>query len=190
MSPGAFYEQLALDGISDVPDPATTRLLGAEERDFLRHLGEETPRVDEGILISGDVERILSSPEWNSRRRELSDAERSDLARAVGHYRYYSKYSHVDRYYRYVKPEIAALREQGAYVDYRKDEDRPPVKDAIARHMEVLDEDRYRMYYLYPDDYPALDHHRKVEVERKRLSYLQIYYLLNDPETYALLKDL
>jgi len=36
-----------------------------------------------------------------------------------------------------------------------------------------------RIYYFYPEDYPALAHHERVEQERGLETFLEIYHQLN-----------
>lgn len=56
----------------------------------------------------------------------------------------------------------------------------PSVDGVKVSHAEPSDTPGMdRIYYFYPEDYPALAHHERVEQERGLETFLEIYHQLN-----------
>lgn len=177
---GLFREASLVTGL-DRPRPASIPLLTEDERADLASRRRRMPeRLDDGVLLSGDVDAVLSDPEWNPGQRTLSEAERAELSAVLSHYRYFARLSLAERYYTMVAPEIPRLREAGAYLEYDEGE-APPVADrACTSHAEPSDTPGInRIYYFFPDDHPALAHHKRVEEERALECFVRAYEIIN-----------
>lgn len=163
------------------PEPAQIPRLSSSEWKALVRERTAIPHELRGEhLLVGDLDALLSDPLWNPTGYEPSVEERAELNSLLKRYRYYARISPLERYERYVKPEIEFLRDAGAYVEYPEGEEPPAMEGVHVSHGEKSDrEGMNRIYYFYPEDYPELAHHERVEQERGLETFLEIYYVLN-----------
>jgi hypothetical protein len=163
------------------PDPREIPEMEPEEFQSLLRERDALPQELRGeLLLTGDVEQLLASPVWNPSRRDLTDAERTELASLLADYRYYARLSQVERFKRYVEPELDRLRATEAFIEYPTEEPPPVVEGVRIGHAEASERAGFhRVYYFHPDDYPELSHHERVERERGLETFLHVYNLLN-----------
>ncbi len=162
------------------PDTSTIPFLSKEEMDSLLAYSARCPTLDDSILRAGDVEALLRDPKWNPSGTDLKDEERVEVKGLLKDYRYFSKFALIEATELMVVAEIPRLREAGAYIEYPSDQVPPDVQGVAHTHSESSDKPgMHRLYCFYPDDYPALYHHKRVAGERALKASIKIHRLLN-----------
>ena len=164
------------------PDPARIPRLSADEWRGLVQKRATLPRELRGEqLLLGDLDALIQSPVWNPSGRRPSAEEQASITLLLKQYRYYARLSQMERFTKYVQPQIEFLRKAGAYVEYPKGEGPPGVEGVYVSHAE--DSDRpgmERIYVFHAMTTRELAHQERVEKERGLETFLEIYYRLND----------
>lgn len=168
------------------PDPAKIPLLSEEELAHLEAKRDAMPALSlENIeqLTQGDVDSILSDKLWNPTGRHLEAREREELETLRKQYGYFTRLSVSERFEKWVQPELALLREAGAYVECRSSEAPPVLPGVKVSHAEPSSDKPGvdRVYYFHEEDYPELYHQYRVERQRGLETYVKIYELINGP---------
>ncbi len=159
-----------------IPDPRSIPLLTEEEKERLRSFRLRMKGLPDEPLQRGDV----ADKSWNSRGAQLGEEEREQLARALEDYRFFSTVSRERRFKEVVEPELARLREAGAYVEYEKGSPPPAIDGVSISSAEPSpDGQKFRLYYFYPEDYESLYHWARVEEERAWEASVRAFVLIN-----------
>jgi hypothetical protein len=156
------------------------RLQPEEVKHLVRERAQLPRELNDGVLLQGDLDLVLGDALWNPVRREMDGATRRELARLLMDYKYFTRLSPMERFRKYIEPEIPRLRDAGAYLEYAATEGPPLLEGVYVSHAEPSDKPGVkRIYYFHPQDYPELAHHERVEVERGLETFLHIYDLIN-----------
>lgn len=180
--PAAWWDEARVDPVHEKPDPLAIELLDEQELQEIRRYREQAmpPRPSEGVLLTGDVDAVLGDPDWNPESVSLSREKRAELARLMSDYRYFSRVSLMERH-RMVQPEVARLREVGAYVEYPSDDPPAAPGELAMSHAEPSDREGYRrMYYFFAEDYPDVYHQSRVEQEQALRVFVDIHRLIHE----------
>jgi hypothetical protein len=175
-----FLSVLESEFPSGKPDTSSIPFLSKEEMDSLLAYSARCPRLDSSVLSAGDVDTLLRDPKWNPAGIDLKEEERKEVQGLLRDYRYFSKFALIEATELMVVPEIPRLREAGAFIEYPSDQTPPDVQGVAHTHSESSDKPgTYRLYCFYPDDYPALYHHKRVAGERALETGIKVHRLLN-----------
>jgi len=172
---------------SERPDPASIPRLTPEAMNDMIKQRMDLPRDMAGeVLLAGDVDAVLENRQWNPTGRSLEGEERAKLEGLLKRYRYFARLSPIERFKKYVEPQVPLLREAGAFIEYPANEGPPAIEGVYVSHAETSDRaGMLRLYYFYPEDYPQLAHQERVEQERGLETYLEVYSLLNPAQEGA-----
>src|SRR5690606_12483363 len=105
-----------------------------------------------------------------------------ELSRLLFEYRYFARFSQVERFKGLVQPEVERMRKVGAYVELRLSEPVPYIEGVPVAHVEPSETDGFkRAYFFHAEDYPDIAHHERVCRERGLEVFLEVYDLVNHP---------
>ena len=168
------------DGMLEKPDPLQIPRMTEEQTEVMRQAYRELPRLDDSNLYSGDIDALLADPSWNPDLRELSTEERGELRERFARYRYFSKYAHMERSLDLVQPEMPALRDAGAYIEYHLEDGPPDIEGDAYTRAEIRKGDEYAKFFVFDwETYPEINHHQKVSQEQSARTMIDIYDLIN-----------
>ncbi len=162
-------------GITEKPDPMKIPLMTEEEKARLEADWGVLPPLMDNLLLQDDVDLLLGDPLWNPERKNLSPEARAQVDRLLKDYAFFARVSLVQRFQRFIEPEVSRLREAGAYVEFEGRAKPASPSGEFISHMESAGPNRHRLYYFYPDDAPDLFRFKKVCEERGRETFVKIY---------------
>lgn len=165
--------------ISEKPDPNSMPLMTEDEKVRLEALWSTLPKLSEGPLLQGDLDGLISDSSWNSSGRKLDDQERVQAKKLLDDYRYYARVSNVERFKTMIEPQLPALREAGAFVEYGAKEAPESLPGVTISHAEIDETGKSRLYYFHSEDHPDIYRSKQVCDERSQESFIKIYNLLN-----------
>ncbi len=172
----AFLRALAYHpAVRDVP------ILSEEEYEALRNRRRRIPRdISDAPLLQGDIESLLSDPEWNPSGRSLTTDERLELSVRAKEYLFYSRLSPSERLVDEILPLVSQMRERGQYIEFPLGEAPPTIDGVRISHAELSEDGKVqRLFVFRREDHPEMYHAQAVEMQRSLEAFVRAYEIIN-----------